>query len=72
MGKRLIDAFEKDEEYAETAIKDMPKGRNAGQKANFTFIFRTDDEKRTYTLTTNESGNVSFTIIISPLKNGRR
>ena len=38
---------------------------------NFTFIFRTDDEKRTYTLTTNESGNVSFTIIISPLKNGR-
>ena len=71
LGKRLIDAFEKDEEYAETAIKDMPKGRNAGQKANFTFIFRTDDEKRTYTLTTNESGNVSFTIIISPLKNGR-
>ena len=48
LGKRLIDAFEKDEEYAETAIKDMPKGRNAGQKANFTFIFRTDDEKRVY------------------------
>ena len=71
LGKRLIDAFEKDEEYAETAIKDMPRGRNAGQKANFTFIFRSDDEKRTYTLSTNESGNVSFTIIISPLKNGR-
>ena len=49
----------------------MPRGRNAGQKANFTFIFRSDDEKRTYTLSTNESGNVSFTIIISPLKNGR-
>ena len=64
LGKRLIDAFEKDEEYAETAIKDMPRGRNAGQKANFTFIFRSDDEKRTYTLTTNESGNVSFTIWI--------
>ena len=41
------------------------------KEANFTFIFRSDDEKRTYTLSTNESGNVSFTIIISPLKNGR-
>ena len=27
IGARLIEAFEKDEEYAETAIKDMPKGR---------------------------------------------
>ena len=27
-------------------------------------------KNNTYTLTTNESGNVSFTIIISPLKNG--
>ena len=69
--RNSLDQVSKDVEYAETAIKDMPKGRNAGQKANFTFIFRTDDEKRTYTLTTNESGNVSFTIIISPLKNGR-
>lgn len=71
IGKRLIDAFEKDEEYAETAIKDMPRGRDTGQKVNFTFIYRSDDEKRTYTLNTNERGNVSFTIIVSPLKNGK-
>ena len=39
IGARLIEAFEKDEEYAETAIKDMPKGRGKAQKANFTFIY---------------------------------
>ena len=32
IGARLIEAFEKDEEYAETAIKDMPKGR--GRRPN--------------------------------------
>ena len=37
----LIRAFEKDEEYAITAIKDMPKGRGraSSTEANFTFIF---------------------------------
>lgn len=44
IGARLIEAFEKDEEYAETAIKDMPKGRGKAQKANFTFIYKTDNE----------------------------
>lgn len=71
MGARLIEAFEKDEEYAETAIKDMPKGRGRAQKANFTFIYKLDDEKRTYTLTVNENGNVSMTVIISPMKGGK-
>ncbi len=71
IGARLIEAFEKDEEYAETAIKDMPKGRGKAQKANFTFIYKMDNEKRTYTLTVNESGNVSMTVIISPMKDGK-
>ena len=44
IGARLIEAFEKDEEYAETAIKDMPKGRGKAQKANFTFIYKMDNE----------------------------
>lgn len=72
LAKQLITAFEKDEEYAETAIKDMPKGRGSGQqKANFTFIYREETEKRTYTLSVSGSGSVSMTIIISPMKNGK-
>ena len=69
--EHLIEAFEKDEEYAETAIKDMPKGRGKAQKANFTFIYKMDNEKRTYTLNVNENGNVSMTVIISPMKDGK-
>ena len=68
IGARLIEAFEKDEEYAETAIKDMPKGRGKAQKANFTFIYKTDNEKRTYTLNVKESGSVSMTVIISEVR----
>lgn len=64
MAKRLIAAFEKDEEYAETAIKDMPKGRKDGQRVNFTFIFREKDEKRTYTLSVDGESNVSLSVII--------
>ena len=40
IGARLIEAFEKDEEYAETAIKDMPKGRGKAQKANLRSFIR--------------------------------
>lgn len=64
--KELIDAFEKDEEYAITAIKDMPKGRKAATRVNFTFIFQKDNEKRTYTLNTQANGNVTMTVIINP------
>lgn len=64
--KELIDAFEKDEEYAITAIKDMPRGRKAATRVNFTFIFQKDNEKRTYTLATQPSGNITMTIIINP------
>lgn len=63
MAKRLIAAFEKDEEYAETAIKDMPKGRKDGKRVNFTFIFREKDEKRTYTLSVDGESNVSLSVI---------
>ena len=40
MTQRLIEAFEKDEEYTITAIKDIPRGRKAATRANFTFIFK--------------------------------
>ena len=64
MAQRLIAAFEKDEEYAETAIKDMPRGRKDGKRVNFTFIFREKGEKRTYTLSVDGESNVSLSVII--------
>lgn len=64
MAKRLIAAFEKDEEYAVSAIKDMPKGRKSAMRVNFTFIFEQDNEKCHYTLTTNENGKVNLSINI--------
>ena len=65
MAKRLIAAFEKDEEYAISAIKDMPKGRKSAMRVNFTFIFRQDNEKLLYTLSSNDNGKVELSINIS-------
>lgn len=62
MAKRLIAAFEKDEEYAISAVKDMPKGRKSAMKVNFTFTFQQDSEKSMYTLTTNENGKIELSI----------
>ena len=64
MAKRLIAAFEKDEEYAISAMKDMPKGRKSAMRVNFTFTFQQDNEKAIYTLTTNENGKVDLSINI--------
>ena len=64
MAKRLIDAFEKDEEYAISAVKDMPKGRKSAMKVNFTFTFQQDNEKSMYSLTTNENGKIELSINI--------
>ena len=64
MAKRLIAAFEKDEEYAISAMKDMPKGRKSAMKVNFTFTFQQDNEKAIYTLITNENGRVDLSINI--------
>ena len=64
MAKRLIDAFEKDEEYAISAMKDMPKGRKSAMKVNFTFTFQQDNEKSMYSLTTNENGKIELSINI--------
>ena len=68
MVKRLIEAFEKDEEYTVTAIKDMPKGRKDATRANFTFIFQKDNEKRTYTLNVTPNGKISISAIIKKEK----
>ena len=54
MAKRLIDAFEKDEEYAISAMK-----------VNFTFTFQQDNEKSMYSLSTNENGKIDLSINIS-------
>lgn len=64
MAKRLITAFEKDEEYAVSAMKDMPKGRKSAMRVNFTFTFLQDNEKAIYTLITNENGRVDLSINI--------
>lgn len=64
IAQRLIAAFEKDEEYAVSAIKDMPKGRKSALKVNFTFIFQQDNEKRYYMLTTNENGKINLSVNI--------
>ena len=65
MAKRLIDAFEKDEEYAISAMKDMPKGRKSAMTVNFTFTFQQDNEKSMYSLSTNENGKIDLSINIS-------
>lgn len=68
MTQRLIEAFEKDEEYTVTAIKDMPKGRKEATRANFTFIFQKENEKRTYNFSVDPKGKISLSVII---KQGR-
>ena len=70
MTQRLIEAFEKDEEYTVTAIKDMPKGRKEATRANFTFIFQKDNEKRTYNFSVDPKGTISLSVIIRQSKHG--
>jgi hypothetical protein len=67
MNGKLIKAFEKDEEYTITAIKDLPKGRNgASSNVSFTFIFVKDNnQKITYTLYTDKSEATTLTIIMN-------
>ena len=67
---RFIRAFEKDEEDAITAIKNLPKGRLNAKDAQLTFIFHpTKDEKRTYSLTTDRNGVVTLSVVIKLGKN---
>ncbi len=70
MTQRLIEAFEKDEEYTVTAIKDMPKGRKEATRVNFTFIFQKDNEKRTYNFSVDPKGTISLSVIIRQSKHG--
>ena len=67
MNGKLIKAFEKDEEYTITAIKDLPKGRNGdSSNVSFTFIFVKDNnQKITYTLYTDKSETTTLTIIMN-------
>ena len=70
MTQRLIEAFEKDEEYTVTAIKDIPKGRKEATRANFTFIFQKDNEKRTSNFSVDPKGTISLSVIIKQSKHG--
>lgn len=69
MTLRLIEAFEKDEEYTITAIKDIPRGRKAATRANFTFIFQKGNEKRTYTFNANQQ-KINLSVIIKQGRSG--
>lgn len=68
IAKRLMEAFEKDEEYTVTAIKDMPKGRKDATRANFTFIFQKDNEKQTYTFNVGASGKINVSVIVKQVR----
>ena len=69
MTQRLIEAFEKDEEYTITAIEDIPRGRKAATRANFTFIFQKGNEKRTYTFNANQQ-KINLSVIIKQGRSG--
>ena len=69
MTQRLIEAFEKDEEYTITAIKDIPRGRKAATRANFTFIFQKGNEKRTYTFNATQQ-KINLSVIIKQGRSG--
>ena len=68
----LLEAFEKDEEFAITATKNLPKGRMDSSKMNLYFIFYPhENEKHTYTLTCSGNGQMRLTIIIKEEKGNR-
>ena len=71
IGARLIEAFEKDEEYAETAIKDMAKCMGNVLICYITFSYYKANDKPSYPHNAHENGNVSMTVIISPMKDGK-
>lgn len=64
LAKQMIAAFEKSEEYAETVTKDMSNGKN-GKNLDYTLIYRSETERRTYSLEVKEKGNFSITVNIT-------
>lgn len=67
MAKRLIEAFDKDEEYTVTAIKDSKKV-GGKPKADYMFIFRTEEGRYKYALSIKTNGKTEISIIIHPNK----
>ena len=69
MAGALRRGFEKDEEFAITATKNLPKGRMDSSKMNLYFIFYPqENEKHIYTLTCSGNGQLDLTIIIKQEK----
>ena len=70
ISERLIEAFNKDEEYTVTAIKDSKKV-NGKPKASYMYIFRTDEGQYKYALDVRKNGKMEISVIFSPKKEGK-
>ena len=70
ISERLIEAFNKDEEYTVTAIKDSKKV-NGKPKASYMYIFRTDEGQYKYALDVRKNGKMEICVIFSPKKEGK-
>lgn len=70
ISERLIEAFNKDEEYTITAIKDSKKV-NGKPKASYMYIFRTDEGQYKYALDVRKNGKTEISVIFSPKKEGK-
>ena len=70
ISERLIQAFNKDEEYTVTAIKDSKKV-NGKPKASYMYIFRTDEGQYKYALDVRRNGKTDLSVIFSPKKEGK-
>lgn len=70
ISERLIEAFNKDEEYTVTAIKDSKKV-NGKPMASYMYIFRTDEGQYKYALDVRKNGKTELSVIFSPKKEGK-
>ena len=69
--KRLIEAYDKDEEYTTTAIKNSSK--EAGQTdLNYMYTFPHKEGEYNYALNTGKDGYVFLSIIFNPKKEGNK
>lgn len=68
----LRKAFEKDEEFAVTAHKSMPKGRANAEEMSLHFVFYPqENEKHTYSLECDRNKTVTLSIIVKQVKGNR-
>ena len=69
--KRLIEAYDKDEEYTTTAIKNSSK--EAGQTdLNYMYTFPHEEGEYNYALNTGKDGYIFLSIIFKPKQEGQK